>query len=94
MFFNIVGSSKRSSKQMVKSIDPRTQEGLWDVPVANEIDLNDAVAAARGALPSWKSVSIEERQDCLLKLAEETEKRKDEICYILARECGKSVWIH
>ena len=72
----------------------RTQEGLWDVPVANEIDLNDAVAAARGALPSWKSVSIEERQDCLLKLAEETEKRKDELCYILARECGKSVWIH
>lgn len=93
MFFNIIDSAKRSGEQMVRTIDPRTKEELWDVPIANEIDLNDAVAAARRAFLSWKSVPIEARRECLLKLAEETEKRKDEIRYVLAKECGKSVWM-
>lgn len=90
MFSNIINSERRDGSA-ARAIDPRTKKELWDVPVADEKDLNDAVLAARKAFKSWKLTSVDERQTCLSRLADELEARRGEICPILAKETGKSV---
>lgn len=90
MFYNIINSERRSG-DTATVVNPRTNEVLWEVTVAHETDLNDAVEAARVSFDSWKVLSIEERQRYLLKLAGELEQRRDEIHAPLAAETGKSV---
>lgn len=90
MFYNIINSERRSGDTATVT-NPRTNEALWEVAVAHETDLNDAVKAARASFTSWKLLSIEERQKYLLKLADELEQRRDQIHAPLAAETGKSV---
>ncbi|KAJ5958651.1 Aldehyde dehydrogenase N-terminal [Penicillium vulpinum] len=89
MFYNII-NSERQARDSATVTSPRTNEVLWEVTVANETDLNDAVEAARVSFKSWKLLSVEERQGYLLKLADELERRRDEIHVPLAAETGKS----
>ncbi|CRG90407.1 hypothetical protein PISL3812_07451 [Talaromyces islandicus] len=91
MFSNIINSERRNGGSVAKATDPRTKKELWDVSVANEKDLNDAVHAAREAFKSWRLTSVDERQKCLFKLADEVEARRGEIFLVLAKETGKSV---
>ena len=91
MFFNIINSVQTAGGAKTKLIDPRTKEALWEVPVANEADVDVAVKAARLAFQSWKDVPIEQRQKCLLKLADQLESHREEMNPILAKETGKSV---
>jgi acyl-CoA reductase-like NAD-dependent aldehyde dehydrogenase len=94
MFSNIINSERRGGgSAAARAIDPRTKKELWDVPVADEKDLNDAVLAAREAFKSWKLTSADDRQKCLFRLADELETRRGEMCPVLAKETGKSVWI-
>lgn len=90
MFYNIINSERRSGDSATVT-NPRTNEALWEVTVAHETDLNDAVKSARVSFELWKLLSLEERQTYLLKLADELEQRRDEIHAPLAAETGKSV---
>lgn len=90
MFFNIINSECRSGT-FTTVTNPRTNEALLEVPVANETDLDDAVEAARIAFGSWKLVPANKRQEYLLKLANELERRRSDIHGPLAAETGKSV---
>ncbi|KAJ5360321.1 Aldehyde dehydrogenase N-terminal [Penicillium concentricum] len=89
MFYNIINSERRA-RDSVTVTNPRTNEALWEVTIANETDLNDAVEAARASFESWKLLSVETRQTYLLKLADELEQRRGEIHAPLAAETGKS----
>ncbi|CAI7613751.1 unnamed protein product [Penicillium pancosmium] len=90
MFYNIINSERRTGESATLT-DPRKKQPLWAVTVANETDLNDAVQAARAAFQSWKLLSAVSRQNYLLKLADEVERRRSEIHGPLAGETGKSV---
>ncbi|CAG8896035.1 unnamed protein product [Penicillium egyptiacum] len=90
MFYNIIDSERRAGDSATVT-NPRTNEALWDVPVAHETQLNFAVEAARVSFKSWKLLSVGERQRYLLKLADELEQRRNEIHAPLAGETGKSV---
>jgi acyl-CoA reductase-like NAD-dependent aldehyde dehydrogenase len=90
MFHNIINSERRA-RDCATVTNPRTNEAIWEVPVANETDLNDAVKAARVSFESWKLLSVETRQRYLLNLADELERRRGEIHTPLAAETGKSV---
>ncbi|KAI7968055.1 hypothetical protein EIK77_007810 [Talaromyces pinophilus] len=90
MFYNIINSERRLGHSTTTVTNPRTNEPLWEVTVANETDLNDAVQAARVAFESWKLLSVNERQRYLLRLADELEQRRSEIHGPLAGETGKS----
>ncbi|KAJ5441921.1 Aldehyde dehydrogenase N-terminal [Penicillium cf. griseofulvum] len=90
MFYNIINSEHRAGDRATVT-NPRTNEALWEVTVANETDLNDAVKAARVSFESWKLLSVETRQRYLHKLADELERQRDEIHTPLAAETGKSV---
>ncbi|KAK7431289.1 hypothetical protein QQZ08_002060 [Neonectria magnoliae] len=89
-FFNIVNSEKRQSGNLMTSLNPRTKEKLWNAPVAEDADLNEAVQAARQAFKTWKLVEVEERRKSLERLADELDARRGQVHEILARETGKS----
>ncbi|PYI22213.1 aldehyde dehydrogenase [Aspergillus japonicus CBS 114.51] len=90
MFSNIIRSEQRHGGDTVTVTDPRTLTELWPVPMATENDLDEAVQAAREAFPIWKARPLEDRQQCLHRMADELETRQDELRPILAKESGRS----
>lgn len=43
VFHNIINGSQKSSNNFTCGINPATCEKLWDVPIADQDDVNDAV---------------------------------------------------
>ena len=89
-FFNIIDGKARGAKESHQSIDPRTEEPLWDAPLASTQDLDDAVAAARRAFKTWKNSTQAERQEKIEAAARCAEDNMDLLTGILMRETGKS----
>lgn len=90
-FYNIVGGKQRGSDKIHHGVNPATRQELWDVPIASDRDLNDAVVAARKAFPGWRDTPIEERKELLGKLVEIFEAHSDNFIELLCRESGKPV---
>jgi malonate-semialdehyde dehydrogenase (acetylating)/methylmalonate-semialdehyde dehydrogenase len=72
-------------------VDPATGETIASVPFSNESDVADAVAAAREAFESWRTVPPAERVQYLFDLKAELDDRQDEIARALVREHGKTL---
>lgn len=70
-------------------INPATEEVLAVCPRASVQQLNAAVAAARGAFPSWSHTPLTDRRAMLLKLADALAARADEFARLLTQEQGK-----
>lgn len=90
-FYNIVNGEKRSSDQTHHGVNPATGQELWDVPIASEKDLNDAVASAKRAFPAWRDTPIEKRKELLSQLVALFEQHNDEFTSLLCKESGKPV---
>ncbi|EMD59561.1 hypothetical protein GGP41_004401 [Bipolaris sorokiniana] len=88
-FYNIVDGQQRGSDQIHHGINPATGQELWDVPVASEKDLNDAVASAKKAFPAWRDTAVEERKALLAKVMESFQQHSDEFINLLCKESGK-----
>lgn len=71
--------------------DPATGEAWGSVPAATAQELDDAVAAARRALPAWAALSAAERGAVLLRAADEIEARAEELALTNSRENGSPV---
>ena len=71
------------------SIDPATGEPLYEVPVATEEDLDNAVKHAREAFKSWSETTTEDRGRLLLKFADAIEENQEELAKLLTMEQGK-----
>ncbi|HLI63101.1 MAG TPA: aldehyde dehydrogenase family protein [Terriglobales bacterium] len=70
-------------------INPATEEVIAECPRASERQLNQAVAAAKAAFPSWAAMPISERRAMLMQVAERVEAHADELSRILTAEQGK-----
>ena len=90
-FFNVINGECRTGSNTERGVDPRTEEPLWDAPVASTGELDEAVEAARKAFEGWSVTTIEERKAVLAKVAERIKENAEELQEILARETGKSV---
>lgn len=90
-FYNIVNGEKRGSDQIHHGINPSTGQELWDVPIGSNQDLNDAVAAAKKAFPSWKATPVEKRKELLGQLIALFQQHEDEFVTLLCKESGKPV---
>ncbi|KFY36951.1 hypothetical protein V495_07497 [Pseudogymnoascus sp. VKM F-4514 (FW-929)] len=88
-FYNIVAGKQRGSDKIHHGVNPATRQELWDVPIASDQDLNDAVVAARKAFPGWRDTPIEKRKELLGKLVESFETHSDDFIELLCRESGK-----
>jgi len=71
--------------------NPATGEILARVPLSGAADVDAAVAAARAALPEWRSRSVIERARWLFGLRQVIEAHADELARSVTREMGKTL---
>jgi len=88
-FYNVVNGENRGSNEIHHGINPSTGQELWDVPIASTQDLNDAVAAAKKAFPSWKATPTEKRKELLGQLIALFQQHEDDFVSLLCKESGK-----
>ncbi|MDO9589536.1 MAG: aldehyde dehydrogenase family protein, partial [Microcella sp.] len=74
---HIIGGERRSSHGTATSpvIDPATGEQWGSVPIADAVDVDAAVAAARAALAGWRAATPAHRAELLRRMADEVEAR-------------------
>src|SRR5215469_15665823 len=70
-------------------INPATGRILTAAPRADRAQLEQAVAAAKGAFPTWSATPPRQRAALLVKLAEELEAEQGEFARLLTQEQGK-----
>jgi len=88
-FHNIVNGELRSSKTKYHGIDPTTKQPNWDVPVATQDDVDDAVASANKAFAEWKNTTWAHRTERIARFKESFEAYQEEMIDLLLRETGK-----
>ncbi|KAI4595436.1 hypothetical protein KJ359_006781 [Pestalotiopsis sp. 9143b] len=76
---------------MHHGIDPSTRKPLWDVPVASQSDLDEAISASRNAFTSWSKTSWESRREKLLQAREILLENKVKMAELLTKEVGKPI---
>jgi len=69
--------------------NPASGEVLARVPLSGAADVEAAVAAARAALPDWRSRAVGERTEFIYALREKFRQRIDELAESVTREGGK-----
>lgn len=70
-------------------VDPTNGEPIGEVPLATTADLDDALAAAAKAWPTWRDMTPDARGAILRKAAELLRERGEEIGRLLVLEQGK-----
>jgi malonate-semialdehyde dehydrogenase (acetylating)/methylmalonate-semialdehyde dehydrogenase len=87
----VAGAWRRStSTEFVDVINPSDGSVTAVVPMSTQSDVDDAVAAARGALPGWRATPATTRADFILRYRMEVERRIDDIVSAIARDAGKA----
>lgn len=88
---NLVNGKWKSSEQEITIYSPINQEELGTVPAMTQTEADEAMKAARAALPAWRALSAVERAAYLHKTAAILERDKEEIGTILAKEVAKGI---
>jgi acyl-CoA reductase-like NAD-dependent aldehyde dehydrogenase len=70
-------------------INPATGRALTTAPRADRAQLDQAVAAAKAAFPTWAATRLRLRAALLVKLAEALEAEQDQFARLLTEEQGK-----
>lgn len=83
----------RGADKHYNGTSPYTGQKLWDVPVATEKDLEEAVTVARAAYKKWAKTPIEERRQALKALAKAISDDKEAWTKLGTEETGKPVCI-
>jgi malonate-semialdehyde dehydrogenase (acetylating)/methylmalonate-semialdehyde dehydrogenase len=90
---NYVGGAwvASSAAEQLDVTDPATGEVLARVPLSTAVELDGAVAAARGALPEWRDVSVIERGRRLFSLRDGLVRRREDLAQSVTAEMGKTI---
>lgn len=80
----------RDSATHLPVLNPATGAEIGQVPVANQQDLDDAVAAANAGFAIWKKTSPRERSDLIRHAAAIMRGKQDEIAEAITLEHGKT----
>lgn len=74
------------------SINPATNETIWQGKMASLAQCNGAVDAARSALPAWSKLSFDARCEYLEKFVQILTAKQDELSIALSQDVGKPLW--
>ncbi|VJH94827.1 NADP-dependent glyceraldehyde-3-phosphate dehydrogenase [Streptococcus pneumoniae] len=88
---NLVNGKWKSSEQEITIYSPINQEELGTVPAMTQTEADEAMQAARAALPAWRALSAIERAAYLHKTAAILERDKEKIGTIIAKEVAKGI---
>jgi len=72
-------------------LNPATEQVIDQVPAGHEADVDEAVRAARAALPSWSATSPAQRAASLDAARELLEQRADEVAATITADVGSPV---
>lgn len=82
------GWVESTGSKTIEVINPATEEVIGQISDGTKEDLDKAVAAARAAFPSFSKTTKEERIQLLNRIADEYEKRKNDIVEVITQELG------
>jgi acyl-CoA reductase-like NAD-dependent aldehyde dehydrogenase len=80
-----------STGQVLKVLEPATEQTLAELPEAQVEDVEEAIARAKAAFPAWRSLAPGDRGDLLRRLAEAIEERIEDLARLEARNVGKPI---
>lgn len=83
------GSEKTASGPVFRSINPSTAQPLADVHTASQSDIDNAIASAQRAFPSWSITPPIARSRILLRAVQLLRDRNDEIARTETQDTGK-----
>ena len=69
--------------------DPATGEQTHEVDFADVAELNQAVEAAKEALPAWRATSLSKRAEIMFAIRELLDARKTDVATVLTSQHGK-----
>ncbi|MFD7626831.1 gamma-aminobutyraldehyde dehydrogenase [Streptomyces sp. NPDC059851] len=72
-------------------VDPATGEEVLTYELASTADVDEAVAAARRALPAWSAATPGERSDALHRLATVLAAQAEDLAHAESLQCGKPI---
>lgn len=79
------------SGETLDVINPATEEVMGKIAAGNKQDVDDAVAAAKNVYIKFRNTSKEERKELLTKIADEYEKRKQDLIEVMTDELGSPI---
>ncbi|MBV6656843.1 MAG: NAD-dependent succinate-semialdehyde dehydrogenase [Devosiaceae bacterium] len=79
----------RDGREHLPVINPATEEVLGQLPIAEQQDLDDALAAATRGFAIWRATPARTRADVIVRAAALMRARIDEIATSIALELGK-----
>ncbi len=82
---------KAPQGEVVRENPCRTSETVFQAPWSTEA-VDEAVRAAKAALPAWDRLGFEGRIEHLKRFKEALAARKEDIARTIAREVGKPLW--
>ena len=80
-----------NSRRWFKTVNPATGDVLSKIANANQQDVDDAVSAARQALPAWSRLSGQERAKYLFRIARRIQERARELSVLETMDGGKPI---
>jgi malonate-semialdehyde dehydrogenase (acetylating)/methylmalonate-semialdehyde dehydrogenase len=80
-----------ASGRTAEVFDPALGEQTKSVALADQAEIDAAVAAAKAAFPAWRDTSITKRQQIIFRFRELLNERKHELADILTAEHGKVI---
>ncbi|MBT3458278.1 MAG: aldehyde dehydrogenase family protein, partial [Halieaceae bacterium] len=87
----LINGKSVGAEGSLEVVNPATEAAIATVPEASLAQLDDAVAAARRALPGWSAHSMDERRALILKIADRLEENIGELAQLLSEEQGKPI---
>ncbi|KAI3403527.2 ALD6 [Candida oxycetoniae] len=81
---------KSETKEWFDIHDPATNNVVSKVPQSTESELDDAIASAHAAFPSWRDTSVIKRQGIAFNFASLLKENRDRIASVIVLEQGKT----
>ncbi|MCC3282377.1 NAD-dependent succinate-semialdehyde dehydrogenase [Arthrobacter caoxuetaonis] len=82
-------TTSKTTARSYQVVNPATGEPGEAFPLADDGEINEALAASQAAFESWREVPIEERGRIVARVAELFTERRDELAAIITEEMGK-----
>jgi len=83
------GEVPSTSGRTAPVYDPARGVATKEVGLANDKEVDAAIAAAKAAFPAWRDLSLAKRQSILFRFRELLESKKGELAEIITSEHGK-----
>ncbi len=91
---NYIGGAWREADRSLgelADVDPATGEVVASVPLSGELEVREAVAAAREAQRGWRDVAPQRRARAVLALREGLLERREELVGLVTADMGKTL---